>query len=202
MRWEERDYVLRLIQDFGRFLRALRDETGELARQMLLDGRCRTVCGMGLKAVDHLDEASLTALLPEEARLSLSLLLAARAEVTARGEEERARWQGKALRLMLASREDGAVCQALSDTADGLMRAAMDGLTAEELYACAGFFRSGGRMDLMDNAVFFLWETLPDRMAWRDRLTALYDGLDGDALVGCGLTAADIGESLSRLKDV
>ena len=200
MGWEERDYVLRLIQEFGSFLRALRDAVGDQARTLLMETRCRSVCGMGLRTVDGMEADALAELLPEEARLSLALLLTARAEVWPE-REERSVWQGKALRLMLASDEDEAVCQALAETADGLMRGALDHLTAEEMYRCAGFFRRSGRIDLMDNAVFFLWETLPERALWRDKLTALYDGLTDDVLAACGLNRADVGESLSRLKN-
>lgn len=201
MRWEEKDYVLRLIQEFGRFLRALRDAVGDEARTLLLEARCRSVSGLGLRAVDGMEPEALTELLPGEARLSLALLMAARAEVMAKTDDERAAWQGKALRLMLASGEDEAACQALAETADGLMRGALDILTAGELDRCAAFFRRGGRIDLMDNAVFFLWETLPDRAAWRGRLAALYDGLTDGELAACGLSRADVSESVTRLND-
>ena len=200
MGWEDRDYILRLIREFGRLLRALRDAVGDEARTMLLEARCRSVCGMGLRAVDGTEAETLTELLPGEARLSLALLLTARAEVLP-GRDERAAWQVKALRLMLAPDEDDAVCEALAATADGLMRGVLDSLTAEELHRCAAFFRRGGRIDLMDNAVFFLWETLPDRALWRGELVALYDGLTDGALAACGMARADIDESLSRLKD-
>lgn len=200
MGWEDRDYILRLIREFGRLLRALRDAAGDQARTLLLEARCRSVCGMGLRAVDGTEAETLTELLPEEARLSLALLLTARAEVLPE-REERAAWQVKALRLMIASDEDDAACEALAEMADGLMRGVLDSLTAEELHGCAAFFRRGGRIDLMDNAVFFLWETLPDRASWRGRLTVLYDGLTDGTLAACGLNRADIDESLSRLND-
>ena len=200
MGWEDRDYILRLIREFGRLLRALRDAAGDGARTLLLEARCRSVCGMGLRAVDGTEAETLTELLPGEARLSLALLLTARAEVLP-GHEERAAWQVKALRLMLASDEDDAVCEALAETADGLMRGVLDSLTAEDLHRCAAFFRRGGRIDLMDNAVFFLWETLPDKALWCGELAALYDGLTDGTLAACGLDWADVHESLSRLKD-
>lgn len=201
MNWEDKDYVLRLIKEFGRFLRALRDAADDQARQLLLDIQCRTACGMGLRAVDGMDDESLRELTTDEARLSLAMLLSARAEVLAKNDDERERWQGKALRLMLAFQDDGMVCRELAETADGLMRGAFDRLTAEELYGCACFFRSGGRVDLMDNAVFFLWETLPDRALWLDRLLALYEELSDETLAACGLSRADRDESLTRLRD-
>lgn len=200
MGWEDRDYILRLIREFGRLLRALRDAAGDQARTLLLEARCRSVSGMGLRAVDGTEAETLKELLPEEARLSLALLLTARAEVLPE-REERGAWQIKALRLMLASDEDDAVCEALAETTDGLMRGVLDSLTAEELHRCAVFFRRGGRIDLMDNAVFFLWETLPDRALWRDKLAALYEGLTDGMLVACGMARADIDESLLRLND-
>ena len=200
MGWEDRDYILRLIREFGQFLRALRDAADDRAKSLLLEARCRSVCGMGLRAVDGMEATALTELLPEEARLSLALLLTARAEALPE-REERAAWQVKALRLMLASDEDDAVCEALAETADGLMRGALDSLTAEELQGCAAFFRRGGRIDLMDNVVFFLWETLPDRALWRGTLSALYDGLTDGTLTACGMDWADVHESLFKLKD-
>ena len=201
MNWEDKDYVLRLIKEFGRFLRALRDAADDQARQLLLDIQCRTACGIGLRAVDGMDDEALRALMTDEACLSLAMLLSARAEVLAKSDDERAQWQGRALRLMLAFQDEGMVCRELAETADGLMRGAFDRLTAKELYECACFFRTGGRIDLMDNAVFFLWETLPDRAAWLDRLAGLYEGLSDETLEACGMSRADRDESLSRLHD-
>lgn len=200
MRWEDKDYVLRLIQEFGRFLRALRDAAGDEARQLLLDRRCRSICGLSLRAADGLSEESLLGMLPGEARLSMALLLSARAEAAARTETERLTYRHRALRLMLACREEEAVCGALAEAVDGLMRAALDQLTARELFDCALFLREGGRVDLMDNAVFFLWDTLPDRAVWSGRLSALYEGLSEQALADSGMGPEDVRDSLNRLR--
>lgn len=194
----ENDYILRLIHQFGRFLRALRANADEAARRAALDAQCRESSGLGLRAVDQLTDAALTDMLPLETRLSLALTLTARAETTGVASEQAA-WRLKALRLLLSCREDDAVCGPLSENLDALMRHSLDALTAEELFACADFFREGGHIDLMDNAVFFLWDTLPNRPVWRDKLTALYRGLDPAALTASGLTPAEVADSLDRL---
>ena len=200
MRWEDKDYVLRLIQEFGRFMRALRDAASDELRRALLDRQCRSACGLSLRAADGLAEASLLDMLSGEARLSMALLLSARAEAASNTEAERTAHRRRALRLLLACREEDAVCEALAEELDSLMRGALDALTAQELMDCALFLRDGGRMDLMDNAVFFLWDTLPDRAAWRDRLSALYEGLTEQALAACGMSPADVADSLNRLQ--
>lgn len=192
MRWEEKDYVLRLIQEFGRFLRALRDAVSDDVRLALLDAQCRKSCGMGLRAADALAET-----LSDEARLSMALLWSARAETVGAVESDRVAQRRRALRLLASCRDEA--CPALAETADSLLRGSLDALTAQELLDGAVFLRACGRIDLMDNAVFFLWETLPDRAAWRGRLTALYEGLGDEALSACGLTGADVTDSLSAL---
>lgn len=197
MRWEEKDYILRLIQEFGRFLRALRDAVNDDVRLALMDAQCRKSCGMSLRAADALTAEALAETLSGEARLSMALLLAARAETVGYPDGERMAWQRRALRLLASCREEA--CPALAEVADALLRGSLDTLTAEELLACAAFLRACGRIDLMDNAVFFLWETLPDRAAWRGRLTALYEGLGDEALSACGMSAADVTDSLSAL---
>ena len=197
MRWEEKDYVLRLIQEFGRFLRALRDAVGDDVRLALLDAQCRKSCGMGLRAADALTVDALAETLSDEARLSMALLWSARAETVGAVESDHVAQRRRALRLLAFCRDEA--CPALAETADSLLRGSLDALTAQELLDGAVFLRACGRIDLMDNAVFFLWETLPDRAAWRGRLTALYEGLGDEALSACGLTGADVTDSLSAL---
>ena len=46
----ERDYILRVIAEMGRMLRALRDAATEEIRLGMLDAACRAQCGLSLKA--------------------------------------------------------------------------------------------------------------------------------------------------------
>ena len=111
--------------------------------------------------------------------------------------------QARSLRLMLASAEGPEAASALAAMLDGLMRASLPLLPAEDLLTCAAFFREGGRYDLMDNAAFFLWETLPPagKDKHRAALSALYNGLDEARLSACGLTRGDVKDSLRLLND-
>ena len=104
---------------------------------------------------------------------------------------------------MLASARGPEAAGALASHLDGLMRASLPLLTAEDLLTCAAFFREGGRYELMDNAAFFLWETLPPagRDKHRAALTALYQGLDEARLSACGMTRGDMADSLRLLND-
>ena len=199
----ERDYILRVIAEMGRMLRALRDAATEEIRLGMLDAACRAQCGLSLKAARLMDEDSLRALLPREAQLRLSMLLSACAETALTDEEDAAPMQARSLRLMLASAEGPEAAGALAAMLDGLMRASLPLLPAEDLLTCAAFFREGGRYDLMDNAAFFLWETLPPvgKDKHRAALSALYDGLDEARLSACGLTRGDVKDSLRLLND-
>ena len=199
----ERDYILRVIAEMGRMLRALRDAATMDIRLGMLDAACRAQCGLSLKAARTLDEDSLRALLPREAQLRLSLLLSACAQTALPDGEEAAPLQARSLRLMLASAEGPEAANALANQLDGLMRASLTLLTAEDLLDCAAFLREGGRYDLMDNAAFFLWETLSPagRDKHRAALIALYQGLDEARLSACGMTRADVADSLRLLND-
>lgn len=199
----ERDYILRVIAEMGRMLRALRDAATEEIRLGMLDAACRAQCGLSLKAARTLEEDSLRTLLPREALLRLSMLLSSLAETALPDETDAAPVQARSLRLMLASAEGAEAAGALAVTLDGLLRASLPLLTAEDLLACAAFFREGGRYDLMDNAAFFLWETLPTagKDKHRAALSALYDGLDEARLSACGMTRGDLADSLRLLND-
>ena len=199
----ERDYILRVIAEMGRMLRALRDAATEEIRLGMLDAACRAQCGLSLKAARTLEEDSLRTLLPREALLRLSMLLSSLAETALPDETDAAPVQARSLRLMLASAEGAEAAGALAGQLDGLLRASLPLLTPEDMLACAAFFREGGRYDLMDNATFFLWETLPPagKDKHRAALSALYDGLDEARLSACGMTRGDVAESLRLLND-
>ena len=199
----ERDYILRVIAEMGRMLRALRDAATVEIRLGMLDAACRSQCGLSLKAARTLEEDSLPALLPRETLLRLSLLLSACADTALPDEEDAAPVRARSLRLMLASARGTEAVGALAAQLDGLMRASLPLLTAEDLLACAAFLREGGRYDLMDNAAFFLWETLPPagRDKHRAALTALYQGLDETLLSACGMTRGEMADSLRLLND-
>ena len=199
----ERDYILRVIAEMGRMLRALRDAATVEIRLGMLDAACRSQCGLSLKAARTLEEDSLPALLPRETLLRLSLLLSACADTALPDEEDAAPVRARSLRLMLASARGTEAVGALAAQLDGLMRASLPLLTAEDLLACAAFLREGGRYDLMDNAAFFLWETLPPagKDKHRAALSALYDGLDEARLSACGMTRGEMADSLRLLND-
>ncbi|MGN0746167.1 MAG: hypothetical protein ACI4ML_05795 [Aristaeellaceae bacterium] len=199
----ERDYILRVIAEMGRMLRALRDAATMEIRLGMLDAACRAQCGLSLKAARTLEEDSLRALLPREALLRLSLLLSACAQTALPDGEDAAPLQARSLRLMLASVTGPEAADALANQLDGLMRATLPLLTAEDLLDCAAFLREGGRYDLMDNAAFFLWETLAPAGKDKHRavLIALYQGLDEARLSACGMTRGDVADSLRLLND-
>ena len=199
----ERDYILRVIAEMGRMLRALRDAATEEIRLGMLDAACRAQCGLSLKAACTMTVDSLLALLPREAQLRLSMLLSACAETSLPDETDAAPAQARSLRLMLASAEGAEAAGTLAGQLDGLMRASLPLLTPEDMLACAAFFREGGRYDLMDNAAFFLWETLPPagKDMHRAALSALYDGLNEARLSACGMTRGDLADSLRLLND-
>lgn len=199
----ERDYILRVIAEMGRMLRALRDAATVEIRLGMLDAACRAQCGLSLKAACTLEEDSLRTLLPREAQLRLSMLLSACAETSLPDETDAAPVQARSLRLMLASAEGAEAVGALAGQLDGLLRASLPLLTPEELLVCAAFFREGGRYDLMDKAAFFLWETLTPagKEKHRAALSALYDGLDEARLSACGMTRGEMADSLRLLND-
>ena len=189
----EKDYILRVIAEMGRMLRGMRDAaTGEIRRAMM-DAAIRSQCGLSLKAACSMEEDSLIALLPEEPRLRLSLLLAGWADMC--GHD--APLQARSLRLMI-SLQDDAMAGTLAEKAYGLLKGSLDELRAEDVYACGQFLRRSSRYDLMDSAVFFLWETLPPsgKMAWHAPLSDLYNNLDDQALDACGMNRGEIAQSL------
>ena len=197
----EKDYIKRLIESMGDFFRRLGDKMDDAEYDRLLDKRCREDCGLSLREAEALTNESLALMERQESLLSLAEILRFRAEHSVHTAAEKEALREKALSLLLLLSADDNVCEAMADTAYGLMRQVMDCLTAEQMLACASFFRAGSRFDLMDNAVFFLWDTLPreGRDAARERVCAMYRDVlrltDSDLASG-GLTRQEAEDSL------
>lgn len=197
----EKDYILRLIQLMGEFLRKLKEAASDVLFDAGLDLFLRENAGISLPAADALDAPSIIGMTTLRGRLAVFLGLVSRAE---RGGIDAQDWQVKALRLLISLREEDEVCRALEDEIYTLLKETADVLDTPCMLAAAEMLRSAGRYDRMDSAAFFLWEGLPDkdRDAWRGAIRDLYAPLDlltDEALVRGGLSRDEKDESLRAL---
>ena len=192
----EKDYVLRLIQLMGEFLRHLKHAASDALFDAGLDLFLREQAGLSLRTADALDAPSILAMTDLRGRLAVAMGLKARAE---RGGPDALDWQMKALRLMVSLKEEPEACRALQEDIYELLKLSADLLDSRAMMDAAECLREAGRYDRMDSAAFFLWEGLPDRAAWRGEVLALYAPLivlTDAALAAGGLSRREVTESL------
>ena len=107
----QRDYILRMIEMMGDLARRVAELMEELEYLHRLDEESRLNCGMPLKALEQLSEASLMEMLGPEPRLYASEVLYLRAM------EPHLYWQQKdnlllkSLRLLASLTEESLLCE-------------------------------------------------------------------------------------------
>ena len=165
----EQDYILRLIQMMGNFLRRLKELLLETEKQQELDRFCEEKCGIKLKVADTLTFHSLSQLLPPEPRLILSELYYIRALHTQCLAEDRLEWLGRSARLLLSLKEESLVCQERRERLHELI-GEID-LSPEEMLEAFAFFLEGEAFDWAEDALFFALED--------GAVNALHRGIEG-----------------------
>ena len=107
----QRDYILRMIQMLGEFVRRLKETLDEMEKRRLLEDLCCEKCGMTLLTADGLDEKSLAQMLPPEPRLILSELYYIRARHTQMLPEDEETCLARSARLLLSLGEESLISQ-------------------------------------------------------------------------------------------
>ena len=201
----ERDYILRMIQMMGDWLRRLAELLSDLERMRFLGELCRRHCGMTLKAAEALSDESLVSLLDPEPRFLLSELIYLHAAQTTCDDEQAQALLAKSLRLLLSLSGEGELCEQRAARLGDLKEQTLPLLTAEELMACAGFLVNGERYDLAEDAAFQAIERAePSRQtALLSQALALMEraaAASPQALALCGMTPDELAESVSLLR--
>lgn len=195
----EQDYILRMIQMLGNFLRRLKEIALETEKRQELDHFCQEKCGLSLHTADTLSQESLTQLLPPEPRLILSELYYIRAQHTQCLEEERLEWLGRSARLLLSLKEESLICQERRERLHEMMAEAA--LSPEEMLDAFAFFLEGEAFDWAEDALFFALEDGAEKalqlgLQGFERLRDLSD----KRLAAGGLSRRELNELIDELQ--
>lgn len=107
----QKDYVLRMIEMMGDFMRRIGEMLDDMHRLRLLDDACREHCGMDLEAAGKLSVESIIDLLAPQPRLMMAEILYIQALQTSMPEETREQLMYRCSRLLLSLREESLLCE-------------------------------------------------------------------------------------------
>lgn len=150
----QRDYILRMIEMMGDFMRRVGELMDELSQLRLMDGLCRRQCGLPLRALETLATESLLELLAPAPRLFASELLYNRALMEGVAIDEADELRLKSFRLLVSLCDEGALCEARAARAQELKLALLNSLDTSDLMQCARFLYEGERYADMEDAIF------------------------------------------------
>ena len=107
----QRDYVLRMIEMMGDFMRRISELLSDLERTKLLDDACQKHTGLSLETAEALSGESLEEMLSPVPRLMMSELLYIRAESTVLTADQQQKLLLKSLHLLSSLFGEGALCE-------------------------------------------------------------------------------------------
>ena len=196
----QRDYVLRMIEMMGEFVRKVCSLARDADALAELNEASRRGCGMPLDMLGAAEPDTLAALLEEPQRLFGAELLLLRARVESRTHTDDALLplRSQAVRLLGTLTETDFMTRACELTCQ-ILHDALDALDADSLLAAAGLCERAGRFDRAVDAWFALLERDGARAGevarFYDRLEALPDA----ALAQGGLPRAELAEGRASL---
>lgn len=160
----QRDYILRMIEQLGEFVRRLNEVLNEMEKDRLLTAMCQEKCGLSMETADGLDTESLARMLPPEPRLALSELYYIRARHTPVMPEEEEIFLSRSLGLLLSLEGESLICQERRERLHDLTQEVE--LAPEEQLAAFRFFLEGEAFDWAEDALFFALESdCPEALA-------------------------------------
>jgi hypothetical protein len=202
----ERDYILRMIQMMGDFMRRIAEKMDDFERGRMLDEESRRLCGVPFAAGESMDGESLIGLLPPVPRMMMSELLF----IKARTASDLAWGEGdalmlKSLRLLSSLHGEPRLCELRAGRLIELKEAVLSSLTAGDLMDCARFFAQAERYDAMEDALF----QARDGLAGEARAAAAAEGAEllrraakapERTLALCGMTGRELREAARELE--
>lgn len=136
----QKDYVLRMIEMMGDFMRRIGELLDDLHRLRLLDDACRQHCGMDITAARKLSVESLIELLAPQPRLMMAEILYIQAMQTSLKEEEREQLLYRSARLLLSLRGESLLCELRYERLCECLEKTQELLTARDKMDAAAFF--------------------------------------------------------------
>ena len=201
----QKDYVLRMIEMMGDFMRRIGEMLDDMHRLRLLDDACLQHCGMDLNAVRKLSVESTIDLLSPQPRLMVAEILYIHAMQTSLAQEEQEQLLYRSARLLISLREESLLCELRWERLLSCLADAPALFTPGDRMEAAAFFFQAEQFGAGEDQ---LYEALAD--AAPEEYAALL--AQGEALMeGClavpksrlasgGLPYPEVLESLATLK--
>lgn len=206
----QRDYILRMIEMMGDFMRRIKELLQDLDRMSMLGDLCHRHCGMKLETARSLTVESLTELLPMPSRLWLAEIWYTQAMYTDQASDERQELLLRSFKLLLLIGEGtGGDVQPVyamrKDRVQELLKELNPVLTSAEVMAGAAFLFQGDAYAWGEDAAFDAIITAPK--AQQGELIQAAQGLLASLLhtpekklIGGGLPKVEVEEGLAQLE--
>jgi hypothetical protein len=201
----QKDYVLRMIEMMGDFMRRIGEMLDDMQRLRLLDDACREHCGMDIGAAGKLSVESIIELLSPQPRLMMAELLHIQAMQTSLPEEAREQLLYRSARLLLSLREESLLCELRWERLKACLQDAGPLFTPRDRMDAAAFFLQAEQFGLGED---LLYESL-DEASLEEYPQLLNEGqalmdsclnLPKSRLELGGLPYPEVLESISTLK--
>ena len=201
----QKDYVLRMIEMMGDFMRRIGEMLDDTHRLRLLDDASREHCGMDISAAGKLSVESVIDLLAPQPRLMMAEILYIQAMQTSLPDEAREQLLYRSARLLLSLREESLLCELRQDRLKYCLMEAQALFTPRDRMDAAAFFMMAEQFGLGEDQ---LYQAL-DEASLEEYPQLLKEGLS--LLEGClavpqsrleagGLPYSEVLESLNTLK--
>ncbi len=153
----QKDYVLRMIEMMGDFMRRIGEMLDDLQRIRLLDDACREHCGMDLSAAQRLSVESVIDLLAPQPRLMMAEILYIQAMQTSLPDETREQLLYRSARLLLSLGEESLLCELRFERLKDCLSAARPLFTPRDLMDAAAFFMQAEQFGLGRTSFMRRW---------------------------------------------
>ena len=201
----QKDYVLRMIEMMGDFMRRIGELLDDMHRLRLLDDACRQHCGMDITAARKLSIESLIELLAPQPRLMMAEILYIQAMQTTLEEIEREQLLYRSSRLLLSLRGESLLCEMRHERLSECLEKAQALLTSRDLMDAAAFFMQADQLGKAEDTLYeALDAAAPNEYAsYLDEGEALLTGclcVPQKRLTDGGLPLSEVQESLQTLQ--
>lgn len=202
----QKDYIMRMIEMMGDFMRRIGELIDDLQKMRMLGDAMKKYCGMDLEAAEKLSPESLIDLLSPQPRLMMSEILYVQANTVRRlspGEKDQLLL--KAVKLLLSLRDESLLCELRYQRLEECMHAVAQHLTAQDYLDAAAFmveaeqFAKGEdalykAIDMADGDLYL--SVLQQGIALMEKCFAYPD----ERLILGGLPRDEVVESIATLK--
>lgn len=150
----QKDYVLRMIEMMGDFMRRIGELLDDMHRLRLLDDACREHCGMDLNAAGRLSVESIIDLLSPQPRLMMAEILYIQAMQTSLPDDTREQLLYRSARLLLSLREESLLCELRQDRLMYCLQEASGLFTPRDRLDAAAFFMQAEQYGLGEDQLY------------------------------------------------